>query len=133
LQRRAESKMHQAYSEAHRFESKASAQRRYEEEDEEIKAKLIKIARERADALRAEDKRSEKVEGIRERLEDALAATQQTLGLRAKRLDQLKVCHAFRRIHFLQSLQISPCGGTGLTPTCCFRSSGSGREVRAGC
>lgn len=84
--------MHEAYSEAHRFESKASAQRRYEEEDEEIKAKLIKIARERADALRAEDKRSEKVEGIREKLEDALAVTQQALGLRAKRLDQLKVC-----------------------------------------
>lgn len=83
--------MHRAYAEAHRFMDKAIVQRRYEEEDEEIKAKLIKVARQRASALRSEDARSEKVEGIREKLEDSLAATQQDLELHEKKLRDLQV------------------------------------------
>eukprot|EP00282_Hemiselmis_andersenii_P033287 CAMPEP_0169460892 /NCGR_PEP_ID=MMETSP1042-20121227/18738_1 /TAXON_ID=464988 /ORGANISM="Hemiselmis andersenii, Strain CCMP1180" /LENGTH=537 /DNA_ID=CAMNT_0009573431 /DNA_START=2060 /DNA_END=3670 /DNA_ORIENTATION=+ len=87
---RAEAKMHEAYNQADKFDDKEHQQRKYESQDMAIKANLLKVARKRADVLRAEDKRSRKVEGIRERLEDSLAATQQALDLHEKTLHALQ-------------------------------------------
>ena len=81
--------MQAALRKARGFEAKAAAQKALEHKDEHLHLELVKAARDRADALRRQDRRVSKVADSRMRLEDALRATQQVVSLHDKRLAAL--------------------------------------------
>jgi hypothetical protein len=57
-----------------------------------MKVVVVACIQEKAVLLKDDDQRASKVESIRTKLEDALLATQQALGLHEKRLKDLQVC-----------------------------------------
>eukprot|EP00960_Hanusia_phi_P076586 768582-Hanusia_phi.AAC.1 len=81
--------MNQALHRARDFARKADEEKLLEGHDDELHAKLVKIARDRAETLEEDDEKARRIENVANRLEKSLLATSQVVNLHENRLESL--------------------------------------------
>ncbi|EKX48511.1 hypothetical protein GUITHDRAFT_105657 [Guillardia theta CCMP2712] len=81
--------MNQALHRARDFAKKADEEKLLEGNDDRLHAKLVKIARDRAETLEEDDEKARRIENVANRLERSLLATSQVVNLHEDRLESL--------------------------------------------